>query len=154
MIAYHFAGKQDLISEVVAEVLARAEEFMRPRVAGHSSGPEVLRAYIESNVAFMAEYRNHVLAILEIARGAGKAESGPSFDPAVLNAGAAALVKLLANYQRKGELRADFDPRVMAMTIRAAIDAVPRRLASEPKLDLEHVGRQLAELFDLATRHP
>jgi len=42
----------------------------------------------------------------------------------------------------------------MAMAIRAAIDAVPRRLANDPELDVEHFGRELANLFDLATRKP
>jgi hypothetical protein len=60
---------------------------------------------------------------------------------------------LLSKFQAAGELRTDFDPQVMAMTIRAAIDAVPPRLAVNPDLDVEHHGRELANLFDLATRN-
>jgi hypothetical protein len=40
----------------------------------------------------------------------------------------------------------------MAAAIRAAIDAIPARLAREPGLDLDHYGRELANLFDVATR--
>ena len=40
----------------------------------------------------------------------------------------------------------------MAMTIRAALDAVPARLARDPELDVGHYGRELADLFHIATR--
>jgi hypothetical protein len=66
----------------------------------------------------------------------------------------AALRELLAFYQAEGEFRADFDPQVMATAIRAAIDAAPRRLAADPGFDVGHYGRELADLFDAATRGP
>jgi len=151
VIGYHFAGKDDLIRAVVAEVLARAREYMEPRIRAGSSGPEMLRAYIESNLAFMGEYRNHVIAIAEIARNARRADGEPSVDPAALEGAVRSLVQLLASFQRTGEFRTDFDPLVMATAIRAAIDAVPRRLVNDPGLDLDHYARELADLFDLAT---
>ena len=40
----------------------------------------------------------------------------------------------------------------MALAIRAALDAVPARLARDPDLDLDHYGRELADLFQIATR--
>ncbi len=153
VIAYHFAGKDDLIAGVMTEVLTRAEQFIRPRISTQSGGPAVLRAYIESNLAFIGACRDHVVAIVEIARGARRPDGTPGFDRSALNAGAAALARLLADFQRKGELRPDFDPQVMAMAIRAAIDSVPPRLAVNPELDVEHHGRELANLFDLATRN-
>jgi AcrR family transcriptional regulator len=147
VIGYHFAGKDDLLAEVVAEVLATARSFIEPRVAGESTGAGVLRAYIESNLAFMDEYRNHVLAIVEIARNARRAAGTRT---AVVDAGVEALVPLLSKYQDAGEFRPGFDPIVMAVAIRAAIDAVPRRLADDPELDPNHYGRELADLFTRA----
>ncbi len=40
----------------------------------------------------------------------------------------------------------------MAMAIRATLDAVPARLARDPALDLDRYGRELADLFHVATR--
>ncbi len=153
VIAYHFAGKEDLIAAIVTEILQRAEQFMRPRIGAQSGGPAVLREYIESNLAFMGAYRSYMVAIVEIGRGTRRSDGTPGFDRSSLDAGAAALAQLLAKFQRAGELRADFDPQVMAMAIRAAIDAVPPRLAVNPGLDVEHHGRELANLFELATRN-
>jgi len=102
----------------------------------------------------MSDYRTHVIAIAEIARNARRADGSSSFDPGILDAATAALAQLLAGYQKTGAFRADFDPQVMAGAIRAAIDAVPRALARDPSLDIEHHARELATLFDLATRNP
>jgi TetR/AcrR family transcriptional regulator, fatty acid metabolism regulator protein len=66
VISYHFAGKDDLIREIVAEVLAKGQAYMLPRILAESSGPGMLRAYIESNLAFMREHRRHLIAVLEI----------------------------------------------------------------------------------------
>ncbi|MGH3202624.1 MAG: hypothetical protein ACRDOA_08890 [Streptosporangiaceae bacterium] len=78
----------------------------------------------------------------------------PRVEAAVGGAGKlrAAMRELLAAYQVKGEFRADFDPQVMAMAIRSAIDAVPRRLAADPGFDVGHYGRELADIFEVATR--
>jgi TetR/AcrR family fatty acid metabolism transcriptional regulator len=152
VIGYHFAGKDELISEVVAEVMARGEEYIRPRVTGESGGRAALRAYIESNLAFMGAYRNHVLALVEIARNFRSAETGSGFGPRFVEGAVTTLAQWLASFQQRGELRADFDPVVLATAIRAAIDAVPRRLVTDPELDVAHYGRELADVFDLATR--
>jgi AcrR family transcriptional regulator len=152
VIGYHFAGKDELLREIVAEVLRRAEEYMVPRIRAESPAVGFVRAYVESNIAFMGAYRDHMIAIVEIARGARRADGSSAFDSTALDAGAAALAAALARLQGSGELRADFDPRVMASAIRAAVDAVPRQLAVDRELDVEHCGRELADLFDLATR--
>jgi hypothetical protein len=62
------------------------------------------------------------------------------------------LAELLARFQEAGQLRPGFDPTVMAVTIRAAIDAVPPRLVSEPDLDIDNYAAQIATTFHLATR--
>jgi AcrR family transcriptional regulator len=172
VIAYHFDGKDDLINEVIAEVAAKGAAYIRSRVMAEPSGAGRLRALIEANLAFMGEHRNHLIALVEIAanvRGTardGARDSARDSDNArdsdggggqavagVVRAGVAAVRDLLASFQAQGEFRADFDPQVMAMAIRAAIDAAPPRLARDPGFDVGHYGRELANLFDAATRN-
>jgi AcrR family transcriptional regulator len=152
VILYHFGGKDDLIRELVAELVTRGSAYMRPQIEAAPTGPDKLRAYIESNLAFMRENRNHVVATVEIALNARAADGSRLYDFSVQDAGVAALEQLLAHFQDTGEFRADFDPHVVAMAIRAAIDAVPSRLARDPALDVGHHAHQLADLFHLATR--
>jgi TetR/AcrR family transcriptional regulator, fatty acid metabolism regulator protein len=152
VITYHFDGKDELIQEVVAEVLAKGEAYMVPRILAESSGPGMLRAYIASNLGFMREHRNHVVAFLEIFLNARGEDGSSLIDRRTLEHQVSSLELLLAHFQAAGDFKADFDPQVMAMAIRGAIDQVPLRLARDPDLDLGRFARELAALFDRATR--
>jgi TetR/AcrR family transcriptional regulator, fatty acid metabolism regulator protein len=152
VITYHFDGKDELIQEVVAEVLAKGEAYMVPRILAESSGRGMLRAYIESNLGFMREHRNHVVAFLEIFLNARGEDGGSLVDQRTLEHQVTSLELLLAHFQAAGDFKADFDPQVMAVAIRGAIDQVPLRLARDPDLDLGRIGRELAALFDRGTR--
>jgi AcrR family transcriptional regulator len=152
VIIYHFGGKDELIRELVAEVVARGVAYMEPQVDAEPTGAGKLRAYIESNLAFMRDNRNHMVAIVEIVLNARAADGSRLYDFAIQDEGVAALQGLLAYFQGTGEFRAAFDPHVMAMAIRAAINAVPMQLARDPALDVGHHAHELADLFHLATR--
>jgi AcrR family transcriptional regulator len=150
LISYHFAGKDDLIKQVVHEAAEQAIAYIRPRALAASTGPGTLRAYIESNLAFMRDHRNNVIAMIEIARSA---EGRRIFygDTDVVNA-VGALEHGLSGFQTAGQFRSDFDPHVMAIAIRAAIEAASPRLALDPEFDIDSYSREIVTIFDLATR--
>jgi TetR/AcrR family transcriptional regulator, fatty acid metabolism regulator protein len=150
LISYHFADKDDLIKQVVHEAAEEAKAYIRPRVLAESTGPGMLRAYIESNLAFMRDHRNNVIAMIEIARSA---EGRRIFygDTDVVNA-VGALEHGLSGFQTAGQFRPDFDPHVMAIAIRAAIEAASPLLALDPEFDIDSYSREIVTVFDLATR--
>jgi AcrR family transcriptional regulator len=150
LISYHFAGKDDLMKQVVRDVIEKGMAYMRPRILAGSTGPGMLRAYIESNLAFMRENRKDLIAVLEIARSADGRRLFYG-DSDVVDA-VRALQHLLSGFQTAGQLRPDFDPYVMAIAIRAAIDAVPSRLATESDFDIDNYTSEIVTVFDLATR--
>ena len=152
VIIYHFGSKDDLVREVVAELSAKGRAYMGPRLEAESTGAGMLRTYIEANLAFVRQNRSHVAAVVEIALNARSADGHPLYDMSIREEGAEALRQLLGYFQGTGEFRADFDPAVMAMAIRATLDAVPARLARDPGLDLDRYGRELAAMFHIATR--
>jgi AcrR family transcriptional regulator len=156
VIIYHFGSKDDLIRELVTELSVKGRAYQGPMLEAEPTGAGMLRTYIESNLTFIRENHNHVIATVEIALSARSADGSPLYDFSAREAGVTALQELLAHFQGTGEFRADFDPSVMAMAIRAALDAVPTRLARDPGLDLGRYGRELADLFHTATRpdHP
>ena len=137
---------------MVAELVARGVAYMSPRVEPEPTGPGKLRAYIESNLAFMRENRRHMVAFLEIALNARAADGSRLYDFSIQDAGVAALQQLLAHFQGTGEFRAGFDPQVTAIAIRAAINAMPAQLARDAALDVGHHARELPDLFHTATR--
>ena len=113
----------------------------------------MLRAYIESNLSFVRENRNHVLAVVGIALNARSADGSPLYDFSIREAGVTALRQLLAHFQGTGEFRADFDPDGHGDgDPRRPTNAVPPRLARDPELDIGRYGRELADLFQDAVR--
>jgi TetR/AcrR family transcriptional regulator, fatty acid metabolism regulator protein len=153
LIGYHFAGKDDLIKQVVVHVVEAGRAYILPRVLSESTGPAIVRAYIESNLAFMREHRNYMVAAVEILRnGAFTTGSGRRVDGRDIDVATQLLREQLVRLQAEGELRSDFDPGVMAVAIRATIDVVPHRLTLDPDFEIENYAREIAAIFDLATR--
>jgi TetR/AcrR family fatty acid metabolism transcriptional regulator len=152
VIIYHFGSRDELVRELVAELSAKGRAYLGPRLEAEPTGAGMLRTYIESNLSFVSENRNHVMAVVEIALNARAADGSPLYDFSIRDAGVAALRQILVHFQGTGEFRADFDPDVVAMAIRAALDAVPARLARNPDLDIGRYGRELADLFQAATK--
>ncbi len=153
LIGYHFTGKNDLIREVVSEIVERGMAYMQPRIiAEMSTGPGFLRAYIESNLAFMRDHRNYMVALVEIRRGI--VADGLEHVNADIDDAEHVLEQHLARYQSEGLLRPDFDSRVMAFAIRAIIDAVPRHLTDDPGLDVDNYAKGVVDIFERATSIP
>jgi AcrR family transcriptional regulator len=150
VISYYFASKDDLIMQVVIDVYTAGTLFMMPRLQALTSARDLLRTYIESNVAFMAVNRPLVRAVVEIVFNF-RDESGVSkLDPHGADQAVTDLEMILRQGQESGEFR-DFPPTPMAFAIRSALDMLPPRLAIYPDLDLEAYAAELAELFDRAT---
>jgi AcrR family transcriptional regulator len=149
VISYHFAGKDDLITEIVTQVLQQARAYMQPRIEAQTTGPDMLRAYVESNLEFIRDNPNQLRAIVEIARATfadAHRPFGGNRDGAVH-----ILAELLARFQSDGDFRRDFDPSSMAMAIRAVIDVAPSRL-TDPEFDIDKYAHEAVTLFHLATR--
>jgi TetR/AcrR family transcriptional regulator, fatty acid metabolism regulator protein len=151
VISYHFAGKDELIEQVVTQIYTAGAYFMGPKLQAESTPSGMLRAYIESNVAYMQAHPQRIIALVEIFMNFRTAEGKPHYGVDDNESIVAPLEEILRWGQQEGEFR-DFSTRVMAVTIRSAIDSIPAQMILHPNLDLESYARELVTLFDLATR--
>jgi AcrR family transcriptional regulator len=146
LISYHFAGRDELIGEVVATVIGDIGAFMTRRMAGVSGPSAALRAYIEGNAEFTAAHRAEMKALLEIFLNGGL-----PYDTDTEQAALSPVEEILRAGQRSGEFRA-FDPTVMATMIQRAVDGLPFLLAARPDLDVAAYAAEVVTTFELATR--
>lgn len=129
VVTYHFPGKEDLLGEVVASLYRAAGEQISEAAASSSSAMEELTAYIRTNLAFVADHPRHVRAVMEVAANVRPGGVPGGEDPL-----SAHLRDLIERGQTAGEL-AEVDAGVLAMTIRASIDAAAARAACDPTAD-------------------
>jgi TetR/AcrR family fatty acid metabolism transcriptional regulator len=150
VITYYFSSKEALIEQVVTEIYTAGAHFMGPRIAAQPTAALMLQTYIQTNVEYISTHLTQMMAIIEIAINFrtedGKLRYGVATEEPVL----AALEGLLRKGQQEGDFRA-FDLRVMAVTIRRSIDALPPLLLANPNLDADRYAQELVALFDRAT---
>jgi AcrR family transcriptional regulator len=143
LISYHFATKDDLLADVLTTVLTDAATYMRPHILATHDPRERLAAYIRANVAFIAAHPAHVRAVQQIAFNTPTVPQHPQ-DTAL-----ALLAELFQDGTRTGAFR-PFDPQIMAVTVRATIDAVADHILGG--LDPARAAEELVSTFHLATR--
>ena len=151
VITYHFPNKEEIVDAIIGKVIAAGRNYMEPRIMAETSAAGRLRAYIESDLEFIDAHRKPLIALVEIAMSARRADGSLVIGPELLAQRTASLEDLLRAGQRSGEFRR-FNTRVMALTIIQAIDGVPSLLAREPNLDVKLHAKELATVFTLATR--
>jgi TetR/AcrR family transcriptional regulator, fatty acid metabolism regulator protein len=149
VVTYHFAAKDDLMFAAVAEIFDSVTEFLEDRLGGTS--PERFVAdYVNAWVAYYRLRTRYMLAIREI-WGNFRDDSGHQhFGPQAVS-GELGVVQQVLEYGQANDSLAKFDARVMAVTMKASLDALLNQLATDPELDLEAYGAQLVTLFERAT---
>ncbi|WP_225731661.1 MULTISPECIES: TetR family transcriptional regulator [unclassified Nocardia] len=151
MISYHFRGKDDLIREVVAEIMRVAIGFVTTELEGETDYVARLRGNITANLALLDAYPKHMRALNSIVANAqpddlskfGLLERVAEFGR--LQA------ERIREAQRAGVFR-EFDAEIMVLAMRGAIDAAIGRAAIDPGFDTAACARELADLFENATR--
>jgi AcrR family transcriptional regulator len=156
VISYHFDSKAEILETVVRDVFARGAEYARANwsdVFTEGADPgRLLRAYLESNLAYIAAHPEEINAVVEIVRGHRTATGGQVFGSAWEEDEVfGVLEELFRAGQESGRFRA-FSPRVMAVAVRRVIDGFTYQVLAHPDTDVAAFTREVVELFDHATR--
>ncbi|WP_339274018.1 TetR/AcrR family transcriptional regulator [Paenibacillus sp. FSL W8-0426] len=156
VFTYHFASKDDLMDQIVREVYEAGFRFMQPKVEGQTSPIGMLTAYIESNLAFIKENCDYIVALAEVVMNArtpeGKLRFAGSTDDSILEP----LIEIFKWGEETGEFRTFTEraARVTASAIRSAIDSVATQLVAQPNLDIPGFSEELVSLFLAAVCKP
>ncbi|MFG2137438.1 TetR/AcrR family transcriptional regulator [Streptomyces sp. NPDC048650] len=153
VISYHFAGKGELMERLVEQVYDDIGAFVGARLAEHAGASGWLRVYVESVATYMHGHRTQLAALGEIFSNFRTADGTPRYGVASSEPLYTALEGVLLEGRRTGEFRA-FDVRVMAVSLQAAIDSMFAYWSAYPEHDLAAHARELADLFEHATRAP
>lgn len=123
---------------------------MEPRL-GRTTPDAFVTDYITAWVGYYRTHPRYMLAIGEI-WGNFRDQAGRRRFAEQAVAGELAEVQRALELGQADGSRGQFSARVMAVTIKAALDALLSQLASDPELDLEAYGEELIAMFERATR--
>jgi AcrR family transcriptional regulator len=150
VVTYHFPAKDDLIFAVAAHIFDSMTEFLDP--GGQEVAPETfVAAYITAWAEYYRTHMRYMLAIAEIWANFRDKTGQRHFGPATQARELAEVEHYLKLGQASGHL-GDFSARVMAVSMKSALDALCAQLVADPDLDLDAYGAELVALFERATR--
>jgi len=150
VVTYHFAVKDDLVYEVVAQIFDSITEFLESRL-GRTTPGTFVADYLTAWIEYYRTHTRYMLAIGEIWSNFRDETGRRRFGEHAVEGELASVERALELGQGDGS-RGQFSTRVMAVTMKAALDALLGQLADDPELDLEAYGDELVALFERATR--
>ncbi|MER7504205.1 TetR family transcriptional regulator C-terminal domain-containing protein [Nonomuraea pusilla] len=152
VISYHFAGKDELIQQVINALFTETNRFIKARVDRAPDAPRRLRAFIEASFEFMAANRANFVTLVDIWGSFGSPEAKRRFNADMYDPCRHHLEGILRRGQESGDFR-DFSPATLAATVQGAIDGVMLQwVFDEEAIDLADCAAELVTMFDLATR--
>ncbi|MCK2218872.1 TetR/AcrR family transcriptional regulator [Actinomadura sp. ATCC 31491] len=149
LISYHFAGKDELMVEVVERTYGAIVERVVADMQGVESARQLLRTQVMSVAGYMRGHRSELKALGEIFGNLRDADGGLHYGIKSNEEIYRALEQIYRFGQSTGEFR-EFDVRVMAVTHSASVDAMFGYWAANPDHDLEAHARHLADLLERA----
>jgi TetR/AcrR family fatty acid metabolism transcriptional regulator len=150
VISYHFAGKGELVEEILTHLLREPSEFIKKRVEACDSATDKLRAYISANFEMMQAHRDHYVALVDLWGSRESTEGRHHFDAGAYEPSRHYLSRILDAGRESGELRTLPVP-TMAAVIQAAIDGVMLQWV----IDAGAVELEAArdEILEMVARH-
>jgi TetR/AcrR family transcriptional regulator, fatty acid metabolism regulator protein len=153
VISYHFDGKDDLMYEVLTLYEREEQEYIYAKIEAQETPSAELETYLRTNVEYMAVHPKHLKAVVEIVISARDNKGKRKFDITSvewMEGEINRLVDILKRGQESGEFRS-FDSRLMAISIRGAIENIAMYLLTYSDTDVAEYARELTELFMRAT---
>ncbi|MFF5212891.1 TetR/AcrR family transcriptional regulator [Streptosporangium sp. NPDC000396] len=151
VISYHFAGKNELMEEVVSHIYSGIAEFVTARMEKEQTATGLLRTHILAVAEHMRDNRTQLKAVGEIFYNLRQPDDSPRFGVAANEP----IFQLLEGIYRRGQASGEFRPfdvRVMAVAHSGAIDNMFAYWIAHPEHDLDAHARELADLFRHATQ--
>lgn len=151
VILYYFAGKDELIETTVHQIYDEIWDFIRPRMTAETSARGRLRAFLESEFAFLEQHRARLLTISHLLVNHRNRAGAFHLRDEAEKANLQNLGTLLETGQKNGEFR-DFAVRPMAVTLMNAINGALSEWARDPHVSLADYAQEIVTIFDLATQ--
>lgn len=149
-VLYHFKSKETLNSALVGSIFEEGAAYMTPYILKSRNSSEKLKNYLTSNLRFIVEHTEVIAALQQIEKNMHRKDFESSSKLVEDDAPVRWLREILTEGQQLGEL-GEFDPYIIAISIRLLIDSAPNYILTHPTIDTEHYISEIVQLFSRAT---
>ena len=149
VVTYHFPARDDLLWAVVAECFSSITTHVGSQL--EAAPPETfVVTYLDAWIDYYRHHRREMSALVEVWTNFRDPTGRPHLDTRTLGHEQGLVESALVAGQAAGRLTS-FSPRVLAVTLKAALDGLLGQLAIDPDLDLDAYRDELVSLFERAT---
>ncbi|HET6747441.1 MAG TPA: TetR/AcrR family transcriptional regulator [Candidatus Saccharimonadales bacterium] len=142
-IMYHFATKDELIGAIVETAYMEGAAYMKPRIDAAQTMTDKLKAYITSNIEYLAQHADQIAAVHQVILNTPAVDySGNAVD----------LLELLFLRGQNGGEFGEFDARTMAVSLRFVIDGSSFYLLENPAINSKKYADSIWQMFMRATK--
>jgi AcrR family transcriptional regulator len=153
VVLYYFGGKDQLLETTINQIYEELWAFVRPRLEAEKSARGRLRAYIESEFAFLEHHRAQLLTISFILMNHRDRHDAFYLREEAEKGYLKVIGAILEQGQKNGEFRS-FAVKPMANTLMHASNGALGEWATDATVSLSDYARELVTIFDLATQKP
>lgn len=146
LVSHYFANKNDLLKQAVVDTVMSIRDEMAAGVDLSMPAPDLLRIFIRRVASLRRDRPEEFRAMDRITTRLQAPDGTPAFsylDYEELYQGQEALFR---RGQQEGHFR-EFDPRIMAVTYQAAVDAMLGYVDTHPEVDAEQYADQLTDIL-------
>lgn len=147
LLWHHFADLDDLLEATARRTLVTLAGAAAALLDLSAPAPEVIRAAVRVAAGLRRTHAAERRAMREIIFNLRAADGGPRFDQSDLEDLYAGQETIFRRGQRDGDLRADLDPRLLAVTYQGAVDAMLAYLDAHPATDADRHASVVAEIL-------
>jgi TetR/AcrR family transcriptional regulator, cholesterol catabolism regulator len=141
----HVASKEALLWSIVDDAARRFHAAVRPIADGAGGAAERLRAMVHAHVGVLADGLER--ASVYLYEWTFLAPERRELVAASRSAYQAMFERVIAEGQASGELAGDHDPKLAAIFVLSAVNALPRWYRPDGPLSLDQVAERYADLF-------
>ena len=151
VVLYYFRDKDELFETTVHQIYHEMWAFIRARMETEKTARGRLRAFLESEFAFLEQHRPRLLTISYLLMNHRDGRGRLYLHEEAEKANLRTLGAMLEQGQKEGEFRA-FAMRPMAVTLMHAINGALGEWAADPSVSLSEYAQEIVTIFDLATQ--
>jgi AcrR family transcriptional regulator len=147
LLWHYFTDLDDLFEQTARRTLAGLAAVVGASLDLEAPAPEIIRAAVHAAAALQRTHRTERRAMREIVANLRTAAGELRVDQSDLDELYAGQEAIFRRGQQQGQLRADLDPRLVAVVYQGAVDSMLGYLDAYPETDADQLAGTVADVL-------